>query len=261
MNFAGLYRIQSIYNITYEDFTKGKLLESLPVSPHKLGWADCIHMAETAKMLNDLPKQVEWIQAALKLASRLNDVNLLENIKSWLKEAITLHDKIALKHGRLTDLNSQTPPIITRIDPFNDKLAERNKATVKKWHKKHKKFLKMFPMFKNEPNMSIQEQYVNYNDVAYLEKIEDQCQNLPNSKYVFYNSTLKCENLHRFQPHLRLGPVKLETLSEYPVVAMFHDFFSEKECEDLKGKGTNRMKATPLSLPESRFTSSFSFSN
>ena len=35
--FAGLFRIQSIYDIPYENMTNGKLSPDLPSSPHKLG--------------------------------------------------------------------------------------------------------------------------------------------------------------------------------------------------------------------------------
>ena len=35
--FAGLFRIQSIYDIPYVNMTNGKLSPDLPSSPHKLG--------------------------------------------------------------------------------------------------------------------------------------------------------------------------------------------------------------------------------
>ena len=51
-------------------------------------------------------------------------------------------------------------------------------------------------------------------------------------------------------PVLRLGPVKLEVHSEQPVVASFHDFMSPGECEEMKSRGRNKMKATPLTTPK-----------
>ena len=40
----------------------------------------------------------------------------------------------------------------------------------------------------------------------------------------------------------------LEILSESPVVAVFHNFLTDKECELMQNKGRNRMKATPLTV-------------
>ena len=73
---------------------------------------------------------------------------------------------------------------------------------------------------------------------------------LPDSKFIVHSTTLKCHNLHKDLPVLRLGPVKLEIHSEQPLVASFHDFMGPGECETMKDRGRNKMKATPLTVPK-----------
>ena len=114
-------------------------------------------------------------------------------------------------------------------------------------------------MFKNEPKMTDAIQV--FDIVAYKDRMAEQCQNLPESPFLVQNKTLKCQNLHQNFPHLRLGPIKLETLSEHPTVAMFHDFVTDKECEIMKSKGRNKMKATPLTVPKGKNIHSQSFYN
>ena len=159
-----------------------------------------------------------------------------------------MHDDIALKNGKFTKF--EEVPAITKIDLFNQTLAVQKKTEIQKWHKNYKKFLKRFPMFKNEPKMTDAIQV--FDIVAYKDRMVEQCQNLPESPFLVQNKTLKCQNLHQNFPHLRLGPIKLETLSEHPTVAMFHDFVTDKECEMMKNKGRNKMKATPLTVPKGK---------
>ena len=76
-------------------------------------------------------------------------------------------------------------------------MASENKSIVENWHKKYKSFLKKFPMFKNEPQLPVEEEYEYYNEVAYIERIKEQCQNKPESKFINQNVTVKCHNLHK----------------------------------------------------------------
>ena len=52
-------------------------------------------------------------------------------------------------------------------------------------------------MFKNEPQLPVEEEYEYYNEVAYIERIKEQCQNKPESKFINQNVTVKCHNLHK----------------------------------------------------------------
>ena len=114
------------------------------------------------------------------------------------------------------------------------------------WHKQWEKFLGHFPMFEDKPDDVLQ----TLDQIAYQKRIEEQCQDLPESKFIIPSITLKCHNLHKDLPVLRLGPVKLEVHSEQPIVASFHDFLGPGECEDMKNRGRNKMKATPLTTPK-----------
>ena len=209
-----------------------------------MSWIDCHLLANTAKEKNDLEKNVEWLKMGVKLAEVSDNITKehFREINKMLQEAVEAHDSAALKYGKVATNND--PPTVTKIDLYNQTLAVKKKQKVKKWHKEFKKFLDKFPMFENKPDDSFQTLV----HIAYHKNITELCQS--NSEYVFHNVTLKCQNLHKGVPHLRLGPVKQETLSEYPTVAIFHDFISEKECDELIEKGRNKMKATPLTIPK-----------
>ena len=243
---VGLYRIQSVHNIPYEDMARGQLRPHLPASPHSLNWVDGLRVAEVAKQKHDLEKVVEWLQLTVDLAEYDNlDLKRLGPLRTMLKDATAFHDAAALKHGKFTAGDYRNPSV-TRIDPFNVELAKRNRKKVKIWHKEWETFLGNFPMFKDKPDDVLQ----TLDQIAYQKRIEEQCQDLPDSKFIFHSTTLKCQNLHKNLPVLRLGPIKLEVYSEQPVVASFHDFMGPGECEAMKSRGRNRMKATPLTTPK-----------
>ena len=226
--------------------SNGTLTSQLPRSPHKLSWIDCLHIAETAKLQSDLSKTVEWVEHAVILAKLRNVTqDIFNDIKKMHSDSVNFHDSVAIKFGKFTKFDEY--PTTTRIDPYNPKVAKEKKSTIKMWHKKFKEFKKNFPMFKDEPRNELQ----TLDRVAYVDHISEECQNLPSSKYIVHNNTLKCHNLHKNLPNLRLGPVKFEPLSEHPLVGVFHDFMSDSECDKLKEKGRNTMKSTPLTVPKS----------
>ena len=244
---VGLYRIQSIHNIPYRDMARGQLRSHLPASPHSLNWVDGLRVAEVAKQKYDYEKVVEWLQLAVDLAK--DDNNGPEKVgplRTMLKDATSFHDAAALKYGRFTAGDYRNPSM-TRIDPFDKELAENNRKKVEMWHKRWEKFLGNFPMFEDKPDDVFLQ---SLDQIAYQKRIEEQCQDLPDSKFVVHSTTLKCQNLHKDFPVLRLGPVKLEVHSEQPVVASLHDFMGPDECEEMKSRGRNKMKATPLTTPK-----------
>ena len=66
---------------------------------------------------------------------------------------------------------------------------------------------------------------------------------VPGSAYIVASSSLTCRHLSRGQePHLRLGPAKLEHLSLEPGVFLLHNFVSKEECDQLRARGRGRMK-------------------
>ena len=66
---------------------------------------------------------------------------------------------------------------------------------------------------------------------------------VPGSAYIVASSSLTCRHLSRGQePHLRLGPAKLEQLSLEPGVFLLHSFVSKEECDQLRARGRGRMK-------------------
>ena len=243
---VGLYRIQSVHNISYRDMARGQLRSHLPASPHSLNWVDGLRVAEVAKQKYDLEKVVEWLQVTVDLAENDNvDPKKVGTLRTMLKEATEFHDAAALKYGKFTAQDYRNPTM-TRIDPFNKELAKINKKKVKMWHKQWEQFLGHFPMFEDKPDDVLQ----TLDQIAYQKRIEAQCQDLPESKFIVHSTTLKCHNLHKDLPVLRLGPVKLEVHSEQPVVASLHNFMSPGECEAMKSRGRNKMKATPLTTPK-----------
>ena len=243
---VGLYRIQSVHSIPYRDMARGQLRSHLPASPHRLNWVDSLRVAEVAKKKFDLEKVVEWLQLTVDLAEKENiDPKQVGSLRRMLKEATAFHDASALKYGKFTAADYRNPSM-TRIDPFNKELAKNNKKKVKAWHKQWNQFLGHFPMFEDKPDDVLQ----TLDQIAYQKRIEEQCQDLPESKWIVHSTSLKCHNLHKDLPVLRLGPVKLEVHSERPVVASFHDFMGPGECETMKSRGRNKMKATPLTTPK-----------
>ena len=241
---VGLYRIQSLYNIPIKNFISGQLRSHLPRSLHSFTWQDCLHIADAARDKHDLSAVVEWIKVALDIN---DDPSKNKHLEKILADAIKVHDDTALRSGKFTNV-ALTEVAFTRIDPYNNTLAKRYKKKVKMWHKNHAEFVDKFPMFQNEPRDSS----VYFEVVALKNRLEDQCQMKENSPFIVHNTSLRCHHHHRHLPHLRLAPVKYESLSEHPGVALFHDFLSDGECDAWQSRGRDRMKATPLTVPASR---------
>ena len=79
-----------------------------------------------------------------------------------------------------------------------------------------------------------------YEKLVHAEKISHQCKNIPGSKFLSSKSILKCKNLHKLDAYLRLGPQRLESLSENPSVSMFHDFLTDHQCNEFRGIGKGK---------------------
>ena len=252
---VGIFRIQSIQNISIEDMTRGLLGPGLMTSPHSMSWLDCLHIANKAKEKNNLVKTVEWIQMAVTLANasatqdipdlkiglNLPSTDVMQHLNYLLTEAVKYHDSMALKYGKFSNTVEENPAV-TRIVPFNETLARSSAKKVKKWKKKFEKFVAKFPMFEES------DVYTVHDRLAYGDKIDHQCQDLPESPFIVRHGSHQCHNLHKSNPFLRLGPRMLEILAQSPTVALFHNFLTDRECEQLRDKGRNRMKATPLSV-------------
>ena len=91
-----------------------------------------------------------------------------------------------------------------------------------------------------------------YQSLVRAEKTSHQCQNIPQSPFLV-KSTPKCEYLYARNVYLRLGPHKMERLSKNPPVSMFHQFLTQDQCDQLKTIGEGKMKATPLTIPKSKY--------
>ena len=255
---TGIYRIQAIHNISLTDLVSGRLGPTLVTSPHSMNWMDCLHIAQRAKEKNDLAKTVEWLQMAVDLAQTSSNMEIAELevgltlpprttittfLTDRLMESIKYHDKMALKYGKFSneaDVDGNVS--VTRIVPFNETLAQKHAKKIKKWKKNFAKFVDTFPMFEESKSASLHDR------LAYEEKINHQCQDLPESPFIVRQGSHQCHNMHKLDPFLRLAPQMLEILSEAPTVAVLHNFLTDKECELMRNKGRNRMKATPLTV-------------
>ena len=248
---VGLYRIQMIYNVPFEKMVEGNISAhpSLPhfQSEHKLQSEDCLHVANLAKSKNNLEKTVEWLQVAEKLAKKENkETSVIEKI---LEKEIKLHDETALKHGKfILNRKQELEPITTRINLFNKDMAKKNKKKIEKLNKLWRELVEKYPMYKPSDDPET----VLYEKLVHEEKISTQCQNIQGSTFLHREEMLKCENLDRSDPYLRLGPHLLERLSEKPSVSLMHGFLTDKQCELLKLFGERKMKSTPLAVPNGK---------
>ena len=78
-------------------------------SPHRLDWADLVHVAEAARAKADLQSWVEWLQAALAEADKEQDLapETRAQLRQLLADAIAHHDRAALKYGRFASGDDQ----------------------------------------------------------------------------------------------------------------------------------------------------------
>ena len=243
---VSLYRLQTINKIAPSELAEGRLgWPSLPSSPHRLTWRDSVLVADKAGLKNDLVGRVEWLEAAVELCQEEEEEDC-QSVRKLLHEAIQSHDKIALSHGKF--VISKTFPLLTRIVPFNHTLAERHSKKVARWQRKFSEYVQRFPMFAESEEAPADIFFAD--SVVHSEKISAQCQDLPDSPYLPLVRGVRCSLLHRDLPHLRLGPVKLETLSTRPGVAALHDLLSPGQCRELREKGRGRMKVTPFTLSQ-----------
>ena len=243
---VGLYRIQMVYNVPFSQMVVGNISAHPTLayykSAHCLKSEDCEYIANLAKEKQNLEKSVQWLNMAEKLSNQ--EGKHPNKLKRKLEQEIKIHDNAALKHGKFyIDKNSEI--VTTRINPFSEALANRYQKKFKNWRAKWKSVVDKFPMYKESKN----EHFARYLNLVHQEKITDQCQKLKSSRYL-NESVLTCRNLERSNPYLKLGPQKLEILSENPSVAIFHDFLSGSQCDRLKDIGQGKMKATPLTNPK-----------
>ena len=251
---VSLYRLQTLHQISPSDLTAGRLgpypsSPSLPSSPHRLTWQDSVLVAEKAGLKNDLVGRVEWLQVAVELCQEEEEgEGDCQSVKTLLDEAIQTHDKIALSHGKF--VISKTFPLLTRIVPFNQTLAERHSKRVARWQRKFSEYVARFPMFAESEEAPADIFFAD--SVVHTEKISAQCRDLPDSPFLprLGDARLRCSLLHRSLPHLRLGPVQLETLSVSPGVAALHGLLSPGQCRELRERGREGMKVTPFTLSQ-----------
>lgn len=57
-----------------------------------------------------------------------------------------------------------------------------------------------------------------------------------------HDATLKCRIQHHSNPFLRLCPYKLEELNQEPIVIVFHDFISIKDCDEIISHASPNMR-------------------
>ena len=242
---VSLYRLQSLQQISPTELSEGRLGSSLPSSPHRLTWRDSTLVADQAGLKNDLVGRVDWLQAAVQLCQEEEGEDC-QSVKTLLHEAIQSHDRIALSHGKF--VISKTFPLVTRIVPFNQTLAERHRKKVARWQRKFSEYVERFPMFAESEEAPADIFFAD--SVVHREKISAGCQALPDSPFLSRQGGLSCSLLHRDLAHLRLGPVKLETLSVRPGVAALHDLLSPGQCRALREKGREGMTVTPFTLSQ-----------
>ena len=168
-------------------------------------------------------------------------------------------------------------PTLMRIEPFNATLAATRRATVRRWRRRHEEFLARYSTLQysavqystvprqvpdvpqptaarggghlgqgglqGEDGRAVPAGGYHLNkDCVYLTLTPTI--KVPGSAYIVASSSLTCRHLSRGQePHLRLGPAKLEQLSLEPGVFLLHSFASKEECDQLRARGRGRMKA------------------
>ena len=70
----GIVRIQEMYDDDMLEMAKGNVMGE--PSLHSLGWNDCVHMSDTAKLIGRIDKKVEWVRTALKMAKLDNSTSI-----------------------------------------------------------------------------------------------------------------------------------------------------------------------------------------
>ena len=68
------------------------------------------------------------------------------------------------------------------------------------------------------------------------------------SRSIKYENELQGFYLHHHQPFLKLGPFKMETRNKFPFLAIFHDFFHDKELEALIDYAQSSLKKSQTLL-------------
>ena len=239
---VGLYRIQTVYNVSFHRLVQGELGELH--SPHRLTAKDCFLVAGLARHKNDLQKNVEWLQVAASLTAA--EGGNLTLVSSLLARATQLHDQVAIRHGKYV-MSRTHQYTLTRIEPFDEQVSRQHRKTVDRWKKQWKNFQEKFPMFQESKDAA---SLSSISHIAHMDKIAAQCQQKPDSPFLAREGAgLLCSHLHKGDPRLRLGPLRLEPLSSKPAVGIFRGFLTDIQCSAFIEKGRGKMKTTPLSVP------------
>ena len=220
----GLVLLLSTYRFNITNFVNGKIrvpeAQALDHGKQNLEIEDAKMSINDIELLAKVAFNEQYYDIAVEVGTILKKIAIerqepeatIKRIKTILKTMVKSHDQHVMKPK---DFTSKAR---TFLKPVDLKLAKTKKFAKIKHFKKPKIDTPLFTR--------------NVNDADFVELFEAACrgEKLRNPEV---DKDMKCMHLHYQNPYLKLGPFKMEVMSQdpHPFVGVFHDFFSDKEID------------------------------
>ena len=177
---------------------------------YKLTWQDMLQIGHEATSKGWMDTAYAWINES---AVACGDNKVCQKYTSdSLKNIVNMHDYLLENKGPIGRSHR------TFKAPLNDKLRRKEK---------YKKFSKLEKVVKKQdPILKIPENAKNL-----MNNFKSTCKQ---ARDPVFDAKLACRYQHHNNPYLKLGPVKIEEMNEWPYVVIFHELMTDYECEHIK---------------------------
>ena len=218
----GLVLLLSTYRFNVTDFINGKIrvpeAQALDRGKKNLLIEDAKMTIEDIELLTKVAFNEQYYDIAVEVGTALKKLAIerqepeatIKRIKTILKTMVKTHDQTVMKP------KTRESKARTFLKPVDLNLAKSKKYAKIKYFKKPRIDTPLFTR--------------NVTDADFVELFEAACRGEKLRKPES-DKEMKCMHLHYQNPYLKLGPFKMEVLSQdpHPFVGVFHDFFSDKE--------------------------------
>ncbi|KAM9852877.1 prolyl 4-hydroxylase subunit alpha-3 [Aulostomus maculatus] len=252
----GLMRLQDVYALhvasltrgQFQRFTSGKLVDvHMPAVSVALSGDDCFLVGKVAYEQEDYYHSVQWLEESVRLFRVAGGVWNPAN-EGTLEDAL---DHLAFSHfktGNISYAMSLSQELLHH-NPMNGRVLQN----VEKYEK----------LLVTSPPVSIRGGGLKRPTTNYLrtrDTYERLCQTQGSQPMHFKNPRLFCDYFTNGSPGLQLLPMRREVLSLQPYVALYHNFITDAETEDIKRLAQPGLRRSVVATGEKQATADYRIS-
>ncbi|XP_072320555.1 prolyl 4-hydroxylase subunit alpha-3 isoform X2 [Eucyclogobius newberryi] len=248
----GLLRLQDVYSLQVSGLVRGHFLTAAnggtsqiyePLVSVPLSGDDCFMVGKVAYDQEDYYHSVPWLEQSVRL---FRGNNWGPENQGSLEDAL---DHLAFSHfktGNVSHALSLSQELLHH-DPVNERVLQNVE--------KYEKLLVVKPRIKGNGLRRPASNYLRTREV-----FERLCQDHGSQPTHFQNPRLFCDYFTSGRPGLIVRPAKREILSLQPFVALYHDFITDNEAEDVKALARPGLKRSVIASGAKQETADYRIS-